>query len=800
MRMQSSLDWVSKDEKSLVRFGALIQKMWRNLSLIINGQINFGDGTSRNNIDGVWANVVAPAAPNTDFVVTHNLGRIPVGYWVMEKDRACDVYTGSVAATSSQITLRATVASAVLRLFIVCVLLSLFGVEAKAQTTVNLTVQDGGGTLWNGPWTVSILPPSGVVPPPTPTIISGGGSLTTQTGTLSAGTASISLPANTNIAPSGTHWLFNVCFNATGPCFSQQVTVSLSSPQSLTLTPPAPTPNSGGTGGGNGVGNGAAPAIAIYVSSFCPATDPDAICIQTFGDTVQIQDASWSSAGTTLTTNSTVLTAAVVGMSIMGWQTCATDQTSATTGSGQLSSTALLTINSFTDSHHVVLSTTPGATTTFSGSNPQGGCAIYGHLDETAFSAVDTLLASSTLKVCPQIIFTNSGYFLTNPHLFTNPLACQSIGPGIGQNYGNTILAAGMHVEARGPGAATFYIAPSFPNGNACTNSGGTVLGASSGCWAVTVMGQWTGVRFDGGSNSLFASLNGLKFMVATVSQLRDVTFTNIGAYNISQMICLELNHDVILRQVNISGCGQIGISVPTNTGNSIGYGVAVENDDQSLKVVGPDAFSNTGAQFTCFYCNFLQLNPTISAANINSRAGSITLIGSQVRVFVSSTTNGLTGYICNTTTGCVLTLVNTSIQYQFGGASNNNSGINCAVICTTYISAGSQVLSQSSGSDYTDVAGSQLWDRDGTTTWSPRLTVNGTNHHVEAGTCTFAASTTCTVTFNRSFGASTPAFLIPPNIVGTATTLTVSALSATSATITASASNSSGVNWSATL
>src|SRR5208282_1661434 len=187
MLMQPSLDFTPKKENTLVLFGAMLQKMWRNLSLIINGQINFGDGTNRNNIDGVWANLTTPGAPNTDFTVTHNLGRIPVGYWIMEKDRAVDVYTGSVVATTSQITLRATVASAVIRLFIICLVLFLGVTRVSAQTTVNLTVQDTGSTFWTGPWTVSILPPAGVVPPPTPTIVSGGGSLATQTGTLSAG-------------------------------------------------------------------------------------------------------------------------------------------------------------------------------------------------------------------------------------------------------------------------------------------------------------------------------------------------------------------------------------------------------------------------------------------------------------------------------------------------------------------------------------------------------------------------------------------------------------------------------------
>ena len=113
----------------------MLRSVYQNLVGVINGHIGFGVGTSSDNIDGVWANVVAPVAPNTDFTITHNLGRIPVGYWPMQKDRACDVYTGSVAATKTQLTLRAAVASAVLRLFIIGLLFGLLVSTTKAQST-----------------------------------------------------------------------------------------------------------------------------------------------------------------------------------------------------------------------------------------------------------------------------------------------------------------------------------------------------------------------------------------------------------------------------------------------------------------------------------------------------------------------------------------------------------------------------------------------------------------------------------------------------------------------------------------
>jgi hypothetical protein len=96
----------------------MMDKIYRQLAKTFNGSIGFGDGTNADNISGAWANVVTPGTTNTDFTIAHNLGRLPVGYLVMEKSAPCDVYTGSVVATKNNITLRASVANVTLRLFI----------------------------------------------------------------------------------------------------------------------------------------------------------------------------------------------------------------------------------------------------------------------------------------------------------------------------------------------------------------------------------------------------------------------------------------------------------------------------------------------------------------------------------------------------------------------------------------------------------------------------------------------------------------------------------------------------------
>jgi hypothetical protein len=244
MQATPSLDFIPTKPKELNSFAQMLQKSWRNLTTLINNKIGFGDGTLHDNIDGVWANVVAPAGANTDFTITHNLGRVPVGYWAMQKDRACDVYTGSVAATTSQITLRATVASAVLRLFIVGFILSFFCLSSFAQTTsVTLQVTDAGAQSWNnGTWSVLLVQQLGVTPSGPPFNLVTGGTVPnqTQSGSLNGtGGASMTLTQSSAILPALSQWQFRVCpaQGVSFQCFLQSFTIA-GATQTVNITPP----------------------------------------------------------------------------------------------------------------------------------------------------------------------------------------------------------------------------------------------------------------------------------------------------------------------------------------------------------------------------------------------------------------------------------------------------------------------------------------------------------------------------------------------------------------------------------
>jgi hypothetical protein len=529
VQAQSSLDFLPKDgsKKDVIGFGQLLQKMWRNLvTLVINGHISFGDGINRDNIDGNWANLTTPVAPNTDFVVNHNLGRLPVGYLVTYKDRAVDVYTGSVPATTTQITLRATVASAVIRLFIFCLVLFLGASLAQAQTTVNLTVLDTASNAWGGPWTVSILPPPGISPPPIPTIVSGGGSLTTQTGTLVSGSASIILPANANLAPSGTRWLFNVCFSATGPCYTQPVTVSISSPQALILTPPAPvglisagvvpsgpiTPSC--SAGQSFIFNNTAGNQLLLcnnglltTASGSPATTID---MKQYGVVADLRtciatEAAFAASSPNLTCtvgafcNGTTVACPAGQTSDVGKRINATagccNASVPVTGATQAlpNNTTILTV---TDSTHIVASA--NFTISSSGTNAY---VFWATDDDAAVTAAD--IAYQNAPVCTALLWPATPFLIKTPHFNAPNKQCALV------DGGPPRVSAGSYV-GWGSSNSVMYLDASFPGGTPCTfgqNSNGCFFSYNgTTVQNLAIHGGWN-QKPNGGGNS-YALLN----------------------------------------------------------------------------------------------------------------------------------------------------------------------------------------------------------------------------------------------------------------------------------------------------
>jgi len=78
---------------------------------------------SQDNGDGIMIRVGSQGNPlglpqawtgnNVNTTITHNLGRVPIGYYVTKKTGSCDVFDGTVAATDSTITLQCSAGSTI---------------------------------------------------------------------------------------------------------------------------------------------------------------------------------------------------------------------------------------------------------------------------------------------------------------------------------------------------------------------------------------------------------------------------------------------------------------------------------------------------------------------------------------------------------------------------------------------------------------------------------------------------------------------------------------------------------------
>jgi len=108
-----------------------LREIREDLARAVNGKLTFGSPQDQaqkqlGNLDGVWPGTLAvgytvttPGAPNTEFTVTHNLGRVPIGYDVKSLDAAAIIYDSRKALwTPTQMFLKCNAASVNLVLFV----------------------------------------------------------------------------------------------------------------------------------------------------------------------------------------------------------------------------------------------------------------------------------------------------------------------------------------------------------------------------------------------------------------------------------------------------------------------------------------------------------------------------------------------------------------------------------------------------------------------------------------------------------------------------------------------------------
>ena len=96
------------------------RRVWEDIYKLVNRNISYGHQVNGQdqNIDGMLIEVPDTGLANTEFAVTHNLGRVPLFYDIKYMSLATQVFDSGTAWTASQIYLKSTTAHVKIRIFV----------------------------------------------------------------------------------------------------------------------------------------------------------------------------------------------------------------------------------------------------------------------------------------------------------------------------------------------------------------------------------------------------------------------------------------------------------------------------------------------------------------------------------------------------------------------------------------------------------------------------------------------------------------------------------------------------------
>lgn len=88
---------------------------------VLSGNVSHGNLNPKDvgrNMDEYPATATTPGVADTQFTINHGLNRVPVGFYLINKSGAVDVYDSGTAWTKSQIFLKATTINIAIKLLI----------------------------------------------------------------------------------------------------------------------------------------------------------------------------------------------------------------------------------------------------------------------------------------------------------------------------------------------------------------------------------------------------------------------------------------------------------------------------------------------------------------------------------------------------------------------------------------------------------------------------------------------------------------------------------------------------------
>jgi len=74
--------------------------------------------TLQDNVKGGFVEHTTDATPDTESTVIHDLGYVPIGYFILKQDKAGSLFDGATAWTRDKLYVKSDVASLTVRLFV----------------------------------------------------------------------------------------------------------------------------------------------------------------------------------------------------------------------------------------------------------------------------------------------------------------------------------------------------------------------------------------------------------------------------------------------------------------------------------------------------------------------------------------------------------------------------------------------------------------------------------------------------------------------------------------------------------
>lgn len=125
MRTSKISDFSNFDKKEPEGWARDVNTDLNQVFLCLSGRVRFGGNNTTKgigeNIQGQFLTYTTNGTKDTEDTIAHNLDSIPVGYIVVSKNKAGDIYqqaTTGTAWTSSNIYLKCSVASVTVTLFL----------------------------------------------------------------------------------------------------------------------------------------------------------------------------------------------------------------------------------------------------------------------------------------------------------------------------------------------------------------------------------------------------------------------------------------------------------------------------------------------------------------------------------------------------------------------------------------------------------------------------------------------------------------------------------------------------------